>query len=98
MEISIAHSSSVSSSNATLLVALELPKATWVVALSAPFSDRISHHSIAGGDAGALLKLIGQARSRAEAALGQPVRVVCGSASKLGPRPGAAQIVDFSRK
>ena len=77
MEISIAHSSSVSSSNATLLVALELSKATWVVALSAPFSDRISHHSIAGSDAGALLKLIGQARSRAEAALGQPVRVVC---------------------
>ena len=33
MEISIAHSSSVSSSNATLLVALELSKATWVVAL-----------------------------------------------------------------
>jgi transposase len=77
MEISIAHSSSVSSSNATLLVALELSKATWVVALSAPFSDRISHHSIAGGDAGALLKLIGQPRSRADAALGQPVRVVC---------------------
>jgi transposase len=77
MEISIAQSPSVSSSNATLLVALELSKATWVVALSAPFSDRISHHSIAGGDAGALLKLIGQARSRAEAALGQPVRVVC---------------------
>src|SRR4051812_22717175 len=48
-----------------------------VVALSAPFSDRISHHSIAGGDAVALLKLIGQAHSRAEAALGQPVRVVC---------------------
>jgi transposase len=77
LETSIAHSPSVSSSNATLLVALELSKATWVVALSAPFSDRISHHSIAGGDAGALLKLIGQARSRAEAALGQPVRVVC---------------------
>jgi transposase len=60
-----------------LLVALELSKATWVVALSAPLSDRIRHHSITGGDAAALLKLIGQARSRAEAALGQPVRVVC---------------------
>ena len=48
-----------------------------MVALSTPFSDRISHHSIAGGDAGALLKLIGQTRSRAEATLGQPVRVVC---------------------
>jgi transposase len=60
-----------------LLVALELSKATWVVVLSAPLSDRIRHHSITGGDAAALLKLIGQARSRAEAALGQPVRVVC---------------------
>jgi hypothetical protein len=48
MEISIAQSQSVSSSNATLLVALELSKATWVVALGAPFSDRISHHSITG--------------------------------------------------
>jgi hypothetical protein len=28
------------------LVALELSKATWVVALSAPFSDRISHYCI----------------------------------------------------
>src|SRR5690349_5871691 len=77
MEISIAHSSSVSSSNATLLVALELAKATWVVALSAPFSDRISHYSVTGGDAAALLELIRQARSRAEATLGQPVRVAC---------------------
>jgi hypothetical protein len=66
MEISVAHSPSVSSSNSTLLVALELSKATWLVALSAPLSDRIRHHSIAGGDAAALLKLIGQARSRAE--------------------------------
>jgi transposase len=58
MEISVAHFLSVSSSNATLLVALELSKATWVVALSAPLSDRISHYSIAGGDAGALLRAI----------------------------------------
>jgi transposase len=77
MEISIANSSTGCSSNAALLVALELSKATWVVALSAPFSDRISHYSITGGDAAALLELIGQARSRAEAALGWPVRVVC---------------------
>jgi hypothetical protein len=54
MEISVAHFLSVSSSNATLLVALELSKATWMVALSAPFTARISHHSIAGGDAALL--------------------------------------------
>jgi hypothetical protein len=39
MEISVAKSSSVCSSNAALLVALELSKATWVVALNAPFSE-----------------------------------------------------------
>ena len=78
MEISIAHATSVSSSNATLPVTLELSKATWVVALSALLSDLISHHSVAGGDDAALLRLIGgQARSRAEGALVRPVRVVC---------------------
>jgi hypothetical protein len=41
MENSIAHSPSVSSSNAPLLVTLELSKATWMAALSAPFSIRI---------------------------------------------------------
>jgi hypothetical protein len=60
MEISIAKSSSVSASNAALLVALELSKTTWVVALSAPFSDQIRHYSITGGDAVALLELIGR--------------------------------------
>jgi hypothetical protein len=54
MEMSIAHSPGISFSNATLLVALELSKATWMVALSAPFTARISHHSIAGGDAAVL--------------------------------------------
>jgi hypothetical protein len=60
MEISIATSSSVSASNAALLVALELSKTTWVVALSAPFSDQIRHYSITGGDGVALLELIGR--------------------------------------
>jgi hypothetical protein len=60
MEISIAKSSSVSASNAALLVALELSKTTWVVALSAPFSDQIRHYSITGGDGVALLELIGR--------------------------------------
>ena len=60
MEISIAKSSSVSASNAALLVALELSKTTWVVALSAPFADQIRHYSITGGNAVALLELIGR--------------------------------------
>jgi transposase len=72
MEISIARSSAVSSQGSTLLVALELSKASWLVAISVPFSSEwISHHSIAGGDTAALLDLIGKARSRTEAALGR---------------------------
>lgn len=41
-------------------------------------NGRISHYSVPGGDAAALLALIVQARSRFEAALGRPVRVFCG--------------------
>ena len=56
MEISIANSSTGCSLNAALLIALELSKATWVVALSALPSDRVSHCSTWGGDAAALLE------------------------------------------
>jgi hypothetical protein len=44
MEISIADASTASSSDAALLVALELSKATWVIALSAPPSDQPPFH------------------------------------------------------
>src|SRR4051794_36810089 len=39
-------------------------------------ADKVSRHTIAGGDAPALLTLIGAARRRAEASLGGTVRVV----------------------
>ena len=62
--------------SATLFVALELSKATWLVALHAPDRDRISQHRLSGGDQEGLLALIGKTRARAEAELGRPVRVV----------------------
>ncbi|CAO3356198.1 transposase [Azospirillum palustre] len=40
-------------------------------------NGRISHYSVQGGDAAALLELIAQARSRFEAALGRPAWVFC---------------------
>ena len=61
---------------ATLFVALELSKAEWLVGLHSPMADKVSRHTIAGGDAPALLTLIGAARRRAEASLGGTVRVV----------------------
>ncbi len=61
---------------ATLFVALELSKAKWLVGLHSPMADKVSRHTIAGGDAPALLMLIGAARRRAEASPGGTVRVV----------------------
>jgi len=61
---------------ATLFVALELSKAKWLVGLHSSMADKVSRHTIAGGDAPALLMLIGAARRRAEASLGGTVRVV----------------------
>ena len=61
---------------ATLFVALELSKATWLVALHAPDRDKLSQHRLAGGDVEALFGLIDKTRARAEAQLGKPVRVV----------------------
>ncbi len=61
---------------ATLFVALELSKAKWLVGLHSPAADKISRHTIAGGDAPALLELIEAARRRAAASLGGEVQVV----------------------
>src|SRR3954465_11705620 len=61
---------------ATLFVELELSKAKWLVGLHISMADEVSRHTIAGGDAPALLMLIGAARRRAEASLGGAGRVV----------------------
>jgi transposase len=60
---------------ATLFVALELSKSTWLVAIHLPAADKISQHRLAGGNATALLSLIERKRGEAQAALLCPVRV-----------------------
>ncbi len=67
---------------ATVFVALELSKARWLVGLHSPLADKISRHSVAGGDSRALMELIVRARRRAEAQLARPVAVV--SCSEAG--------------
>lgn len=77
MEISTQTLPSDRSKHATLFVALELSKATWLVALNSPIADKISEHRIDGGDTAKLLALIEAKRLRAEGQLGLPVRVMC---------------------
>ena len=62
--------------SATLFVALELSRSTWLVALHSPLSDKLSQHRIEGGDVEGLLALIARKREQAQARLGRPLRVV----------------------
>ena len=62
--------------SATLFVALELSRSTWLVALHSPLSDKVSQHRIEGGDVEGLLALIARKREQAQARLGRPIRVV----------------------
>ena len=62
--------------HATLLVALELSRSSWLVAVSAPGADRVSRHDVAAGDGAALLGLLERLKRRAERANERPTRVV----------------------
>src|SRR5919206_1015872 len=74
-----------SPSPATLFVALDLSRSSWVVAIHAPHAaGKVSRHELAPGAEG-LLALIGRVREQAERALGAPVRVVsCHEAGRDG--------------
>jgi transposase len=60
----------------TLYASLELSRATWLVTSLAPGSDRMSKHSTAGGDGGALLGLLERTRTRIQQVAGHPVKIV----------------------
>jgi transposase len=62
---------------ATLFVALELSRSTWLVALHSPVADKVGQHRVEGGDTESLLDLIARKRAQAEERLGRPVRVAC---------------------
>jgi transposase len=59
----------------TIFIAIELSQKSWLVTLHSPDRDRISRHTLEGGDHAGLLALIEKTRSRAEQKLGSAVRV-----------------------
>jgi transposase len=71
-------------SAATLCIALDLSRSSWVAAIHAPHVDKVSRHKLMPGAEG-LLGLIGRVREQAERALGATVRVVsCYEAGRDG--------------
>ena len=61
---------------ATIFVAIELSRLSWVVAIHTPLADKIGVHKLTAGDWRALLALIARHRAKAERALGAPLDVV----------------------
>jgi transposase len=60
-----------------VLVAIELSRASWLLAVHDPTTDKLSRHRIEGGDAAGLIAVIGKARRRAEHRAGGPVGAEC---------------------
>jgi len=61
----------------TLRIAIELSVSSWLIAVRVPGADKSRLRRIDGGDARALLALIGEFRSFASAKCGQAVDVAC---------------------
>ena len=69
MEISSSTLPAVAAERATMFVALELSKSSWLVALHSPVADKVSLHRFVGGDVAGLLALIARKQTQAEARL-----------------------------
>jgi transposase len=76
MEISSSTLPAVAAERATMFVALELSKSSWLVALHSPIADKVSLHRFVGGDVTGLLALIARKETQAEARLGRAIRVL----------------------
>jgi transposase len=57
---------STCSADAKLYVSLELSCSTWLVTSLSPGSDKMSRHTVAGGDGAALLQLLARLKAKAE--------------------------------
>ena len=61
----------------TLYIAIEISRASWVVGIKSPTSERIGLHSLEPADVQGLRDLIQRHQVKAERALGQELRVLC---------------------
>ncbi len=59
-----------------IFVSLELSKSTWLVTSLSPGTEKMSRHSVPGGDMPALLACLGALRDKVEAREGQRYRVI----------------------
>jgi transposase len=61
---------------ARCILAIELSKRSWVIAVNTPLSEKISRHTLKSGDWKGLLELIGRLRARVGRATGRLVEVI----------------------
>ncbi len=62
--------------DATLYVAFELSKSTWLIGIVLSGERKMHEHPVSGGDTAAVLRVISKRRDQAEKKLGRPVAVV----------------------
>ena len=60
-----------------VLVAIELSKMTWLLAVYDPFTSKVSHRRVDGGDADGLIALLGRSRRDIERRAGTSVGIEC---------------------
>ena len=58
-------------------MAIELSKMTWLLAVYDPFTSKISHRRVDGGDADGLIALLGRCRRDIQQRAGAPVGIEC---------------------
>ena len=62
---------------AAVLVAIELSKATWLLAIHDPLADKVSRRRIDGGDAEGLIEALKKSQRDAEQRAGAPIAIEC---------------------
>jgi len=59
-----------------MFVSFELSKRKWLLTLLSPGSDKMSKYTVVGGDWNTLIRLLMQAKTKAEARIGRPVGII----------------------
>lgn len=62
---------------AAVLVAIELSKTTWLLAIHDPVTGKVSRRRVSGGEADTLIDVVGRVRHSAELQLGAAVEIEC---------------------